>query len=197
MNLICNNCASGFVYSNLKMEYNNPFMWNLISTDDFSRLILNWNRINFYSIAFPKEKPVNGVNITIDKSVIVKYIHIKYDKSAKQPVKKFVDIYSDKPWIYAFEKYITRLNRMKKENEPPTFLISDDTTTSDVDTVRPDTSLALLEKINNAKVPYKILWATPNEVNAEHFSNLDLMIVRPPNQYVGTVAKYLIDEQII
>lgn len=200
MNIICNNCASGFLYNKLNMQYANPFVWNLISAKDFENLVINWWKINFLAIDFPQEIPYDGVTITVDNSIAVKYIHIKYDETATVPVKKFVDIYTSAPWMYAYQKYITRIKRMCAMGTLPVFLISDDTTSdttsNTVDTVRPDNSIELITRLNDANIKERIIWATPNEVSPERFGNLNLTIVHPSNQYVGTVADYLIETHI-
>lgn len=197
MNLVCNNCASGFVYQKLGIEYNNPFMWNLISVESFKNLMCQWNSLNLAAIKLPNEPPLKGVPLIIDSKVEVKYIHILYDKDASTPYKKFVDVYSNAPWTYAINKYITRLKRMLACKQCPIFLISDDHTTETVDTIRPDNSIKLMDTLNEAKIPYKIVWATQHSISKDRFSHLDLTIIHPSNQYVGTVADELITSGIL
>jgi hypothetical protein len=172
-------------------------MWNLISAESFKALICLWNQINFASIKLPDTAPLKGVSITIDHRVEVKYIHILYDQTAAEPYKKFVDVYSNAPWVYAVKKYFTRLKRMMSFKECPIFLVSDDHTNETVDTGRPDNSIQLMEELNNVKIPYKIVWATQHSISAEKFSNLDLTITHPTNQYVGTVADELLASGIL
>lgn len=197
MNLICNNCASGFVYQKLGIEYNNPFMWNLISVDSFTRLICNWDQLKFTAIKLPSSVPLNGVPMVIDNKVEVKYIHIRYDENAVAPYKKFVDVFCNAPWEYAVNKYYARLRRMRMAGELPIFLIADDHTNKTVDTVRPDNSIKLIETLNGFRIPHKIIWATQHIINEDAFPQLNLTIIHPSNQYVGTVADEIIAANIL
>lgn len=197
MQIICNNCASGFLYKKMNMMYNNPFMWNLIPADSFLYLMLNWDNINFNKIDFPDKTPKKGIDIIIDSKIIIRYIHILYDKKAIKPIKNFVDVYYNKPWEYALEKYNNRCKRMFETKENPIFLIVDDDTYSTVDTVRHDNSIEILQKLNDKNFKYEIIWATKHNIDSKLFSNLNLKIIHPKSQYVGTVADYIIENKII
>lgn len=56
MNIITNNCLGGFIYRDiLKTEYQNPFIWTYIKTNEFIFLCENYNKINFHNYELSKK----------------------------------------------------------------------------------------------------------------------------------------------
>lgn len=197
MQIICNNCASGFIYKKLNSTYNNPFMWNLIPANSFLQLMLEWDIIDFNNFILPDKAPKTGIDIIIDEKILVHYIHILYDKTCIIPTTKFVNVFYNKPWKYAVDKYKIRCKRMYENKEQPIFLIVDDDTYATVDTVRHDNSLPIIQKLNETHFKYKVIWATKHDIKENVFPNLNIVIIHPKSQYVGTVADYIIDNKII
>lgn len=125
MNIICNNCVGGRVYEIKGMQYTNPFIWNLISPDDFFYLMINYKSIN-YKNAFIYIKD-NNYYINIDKKIDILYPHhyknSKYKKLTKITNKSVTNIYYYKMKDYLISRYFARVERMI--NEPPIFVLDD------------------------------------------------------------------------
>ena len=47
INVISNNCAGAELYTRLKFQFNNPFMWTCVFADDMINLITHFNTINW------------------------------------------------------------------------------------------------------------------------------------------------------
>lgn len=196
MNIISNNCAGAFIYSYTKTEYNNPFMWSLLSSQAFETLMCRWDDINFGRISFPPLPETTKVTITVDGIIPVEYIHIKYDPLAIQPRKESPDVYVAKPYQYAYDKYIQRLKRMFLCKDKPIFLIADDVTPG-VNTITPSNSISLVESLNRIGFKYRIIWATQHQESANKYPNLYLDIVHSTSQHVIDVAKKIIRDSVI
>ena len=128
MNIISNTCLGGYIYKNLlNEEYKNPFIWTLFENpNDYIDLIKNWKSVNFDNFELTKKgkELKNNFQIIIDEKYPVSYVHVFFDKNENKT--KFYEwmprivgenIYTSKPWEYIVEKYISRLERMKKENK--------------------------------------------------------------------------------
>ena len=48
--IISNNCTGAGIFKQLKQEYNNPFMWNLIKWQSYFKLIEDFDNIDFTKI---------------------------------------------------------------------------------------------------------------------------------------------------
>ena len=124
MNLVTNNCISGFVYKSKNIQYKNPFVWGLFDYDNYLKLCLFYNTLNFnrIKIDFDDKCPSTDVKesyyIKIDDKIKLYYIHCKLDKNCLVPTKKghnhIFDIFCNDPIKYLKEKYFLRLKRMKE-----------------------------------------------------------------------------------
>jgi uncharacterized protein (DUF1919 family) len=126
INIISHNCIGARIYQLKNMEYGNPFMWSVVSPDDFWYLYNHFDEIDFNNIRITKIKNDNVV--VIDEKVKVYYIHYRYDKNAKTPTRRIkdgVDIYYDKIDDYIVEKYNNRVKRMLEQKVKPIFIVSD------------------------------------------------------------------------
>lgn len=136
MLVIGNNCISARLYEQLKLEFNNPFIWMVLPYDSVCYLMSNWDSINFNKFEIKASKFKNNTFVLIiDGKIELHFVHYVLDKNANMPLKeqkytkdgawwgnvRFKDIES-----YIKEKYITRLNRMKQCNEEPVFLLRDE-----------------------------------------------------------------------
>lgn len=118
MNIITNNCLGGHIYKDLlKTEYKNPFIWTLFEPDDYIDFIDNFDNINFenYEIDKVGEGLSNNFQIVIEGKYHIKCIHHHFDVNADKPFIKGTDVYYNRIWEYINEKYLKRLERMKKE----------------------------------------------------------------------------------
>jgi len=122
---IVNHCSGGFIYKLTNHQYTNPFIWSLIDYESMANLVTRLPDIDFRKIKLISDfwsEPV----IEIDGCVRVIYPHIKLDWRAKSPRIDGVDVFTDKPGIYAVDKYIVRVKRMFATKYQPVFIISED-----------------------------------------------------------------------
>ena len=146
MNLVSNSCVGAFIQvKEFKEKLNNPFTWALIDCDSMYNLISKWNELNFENYEL-KRYDNWKFSIIIENLVEIKYIHYKFDKNAKSPIKKDIDIYYNKIWEYIVEKYETRLKRMKELNEEPIFILGNGWTTKET-----TLSIDFIKKLNTLK----------------------------------------------
>ena len=93
-NIISNDCVGAYIYRDcLNTDNLNPFVWCSIDIENFSKLIENYDNINFKNIKCDLITNNSGVcklgsltpKINIDNIVDVNYFHYIYDKSIKLP----------------------------------------------------------------------------------------------------------------
>lgn len=128
MNLISNCCCGARVYKKCNEQYNNPFMWSLMSAFDFIKLIENYDKINFDKICVVfsdlkiRHKDKVFTKVIIDGTYTVHYIHyLQCDSLPENTVEtKLIDVLCSDAKQYTRAKYTSRLKRMSGE---PTFLI--------------------------------------------------------------------------
>jgi esterase/lipase len=135
--IISNSCCGAYLMrEHFKMEYNNPFCWNVIDLESYYNLIKNWNKIDFLNYELVKDENWH-FSIIIDNIVKVQYIHYLFDKDVKVLSQKSKDesdiLVWNKMYEYVVEKYEERVNRLLsiKHIEKPFFIIAD-TKDSDV-----------------------------------------------------------------
>ena len=134
MNLITNCCIGGDYYNEMKLEYNNPFIWVIIKPNDMIQLIGNFNKLNFNNIKllsseFSNEKR-QCFKLNIDNLVDIHYPHYLKNEYYKEiqygSTDTSVDVLYYKIEDYIIETYKRRLNRMLINKEIPQFLILGD-----------------------------------------------------------------------
>lgn len=136
MLVIGNNCISSRLYEQLKLEFNNPFIWMVLTYDSVYYLMSNWNSMNFDKFVIEASKFKNNTFVLIiDGKVELHFVHYVFDKNANTPFKE-QKYTKDGAWYgnvrfknivsYIKEKYISRLNRMKACSEEPVFLLRDE-----------------------------------------------------------------------
>lgn len=124
INIICNNCIGSRLYQINNIKFNNPFVWTLITIDDFVKLVTNYTTIDFNNIIISLEPnnhlKANSVLITIDNLVNIHCVHYIYDENYDTPGIKEGSQDKDVFFInikdYAKDKYYNRLTRMNKSN---------------------------------------------------------------------------------
>lgn len=128
-NIISNNCIGARYYQNNKIQFQNPFMWNLIKLTDFIFLIKNFNTINFKNIKLyfsnnevTKEHDSDKcATILLDNNIHVYFIHHHYTELHK--CKKIIritghdyEIIGNDILEYLKNKWLNRLIRLKQNN---------------------------------------------------------------------------------
>jgi len=140
MQVIGNNCCGGYFYLLNKERFNNPFMWSLIDASDFIYLIENFKNIDFTNVDFTEltntrfpdhvllNKKVNTnkhvIGLKIDNKITVYYTHYLYDRKMNAPTKIDIDIFYNKNYEYVYNKYMERLKRLSKNDEPIFYIIT-------------------------------------------------------------------------
>lgn len=138
MNIISNCCAGAYYYRDyLKSQYQNPFIWNIISSYDIYNLIKNYDHIDFTNYEMIKydryfKTGLNGVvesqyhyvvGLNIDNTFNVFYPHNYYDPKRKTPVIDNACCWYYRNFEYTVDNYEKRVRRMLLSKEPPIYLI--------------------------------------------------------------------------
>lgn len=124
MNIIANSCVGGFIYKNeLKVPFQNPFIWNIIDYNSMLYLVKNYDKINFENFELMKDKNWN-FSLIIDGKVKIQYVHYKFNANCNKPTTKYIDVFYNKIWEFIVSKYILRLDRMKKDKSRPIFIFA-------------------------------------------------------------------------
>lgn len=128
-NIISNNCISARYYQNNKIQFQNPFMWNLIKLTDFIFLIKNFNTINFKNIKlyFSNNEVAKDhdsdkcATILLDNYIHIYFIHHHYTELHK--CEKTIritghdyEIIGNDILEYLKNKWLNRLIRLKRNN---------------------------------------------------------------------------------
>lgn len=123
MNLICNNCVGGRLYQQLNVSYNNPFIWAHIYYSTFRKIILDFNKINFYKYSFRNKNAIS--QIVIENCIELNYTHYIYDKNYNNAtqIENTLDIRCNDIKKYTIDKYTARLKRMNKKDKTIFILI--------------------------------------------------------------------------
>jgi hypothetical protein len=103
-------------------------MWCALMKPSITKLITNWNNINFLNTRlepddWEKQREKQSFKLIVDDSVIIHYSHYIKDMKYDVPYIDDVDVKYKQIENYIKEKYDERLSRM---NEPPTFVILDE-----------------------------------------------------------------------
>lgn len=151
MNIISNNCLSGFLYKDfLRQEFNNPFVWCVIDFTSMLYLVQHYEDIQFTNYELSKDDNWN-FSIIIDKHVKVQYVHYKFRSSADMLcTNKNIsgEVYYNKIWEYIVDVYNKRLARM---TEAPLFCIMNFKTIYK-DAIYTNEQLEQLSKYENVKI---------------------------------------------
>lgn len=116
---ICNNCVGARIYQLLNLQFNNPFIWCRITSDDMLFLIQNFNDIDFLRFELKSyhdillNQKIYGVNV--DDKITIWYPHYKYgnyDTPTKNNNVNGLDIFYKNIEEYIIKKYKIRTTRM-------------------------------------------------------------------------------------
>lgn len=119
MNIISNNCCSGYFYRMLNKKAENPFIWSFHKYKDFKELYTKYDKINFKNVKFILTEN-KTIKCEIDNTFTQNYNHYFYNENCLEPIIQNNCVYYKDILDYCKIKYFTRLERMK---EKPIFLI--------------------------------------------------------------------------
>ena len=128
MNIIANDCAGAYIYrDSLKCDFMNPFIWSSIDIENFSKLIQNYDTLDFKNIKCELIHNESGIckqgsyipKVTIDNQVEVGYFHYIQNDKYTTPTK--IDGYTMCNDIikYTVDSYMRRIEKM---TEHPIFI---------------------------------------------------------------------------
>ena len=118
---LCNPMAAERIVHGIRMRVNElknfPMKYRL--DEDVILAELGVHRTNFenYEIDKVGEGLSNNFQIVIEGKYHIKCIHHHFDANADKPFIKGTDVYYNRIWEYINEKYLKRLERMKKEKD--------------------------------------------------------------------------------
>ena len=171
MNIIGNNCCSGWLYKEFHLQFSNPFVWMVLPYNSILYLLSNFNKVKWNRVKMVESQHrKNTYVLTVDNEIQIHYVHYKFDPTATHLVvnrddyqrshaeisrsNRGGDVYYCRIWEYIYDKYKERVARMLELNEPPMFLIKDELY------MNPDQSV--LRKIAECSSPYKRIVITAN-----------------------------------
>lgn len=203
MNIISNNCAGAFLYTKLGIEFNNPFMWSLIFARDMLSLIKqtetnrhepNWRNVSalFMSMATADENRYVEYGydplipgLLVDNLFSVYFTHYRYRKDASSPIYKTINVYYNKNYLFAANKYIQRLARWTTVYEPFRYLI--------VAYERHGWNRTLVNELLSIKYSHKLLLFTTESVTSNQ-DNVRIICDKSINNSQRFDPKYVVHD---
>ena len=118
---ISNNCFSGFLYRQMGIQYNHPFVWCRVNETDMLSMILKWKSIKWSNFMVTQDATRNIPRIKVDGTFSIQYPHYIYSADDIVPRTTVLETngavnvrYCD-PLNYASHKYESRIARMPTE----------------------------------------------------------------------------------
>ena len=125
-NLIGNCCTTAFIYKQMNVQFNNPFMWAAIWANDFIKLIQSFDEIDFKNPELEKyvlnDKEL-CYSIILNKNIKINYTHYKQGNQNDHHRIVGPDMYDWRAYEYTFNIFNERTNRMLNDNIKPCFVI--------------------------------------------------------------------------
>ena len=128
MNLIGNCCISNYLEDRYGLGRTNPFSWVDVDFKSVFNMITGWERINWGNfklsvVAHPYFKGEREFLITVDKKVIIRYVHYLLDRKYPTPTTVGTNIRYSRIWEFIVEKYTERVKKMLDSHEYPSFIL--------------------------------------------------------------------------
>lgn len=174
MNLISNCCIAGDYYKVLKMEYDNPFIWDIMFANDIINLIKYFNTINWKNYKVVESdfstKQRKCFKIVIDNKINVQFPHYLFGNNDKiiNGNSNSIDVIWKDIEKYVSNTYERRLSRMLNKNIMPKFLILGDRKGYEF-------SNTDIESLKTLNTPFKICFIS-NRV--ENYESKQLKFIR-------------------
>ncbi len=117
---ISNNCFSGFLYQNMGIQYNHPFVWCRVNECNVLNMLLRWETIDWTNIVVAEDQTRHVPCVNVQGFLPIIYPHYLYSESDTTPrttvleTNGAVNVRYNKPMEYAKEKYLSRVSRMPK-----------------------------------------------------------------------------------
>lgn len=130
MYCISNNCFAGFLYKELGLEYNHPFIWCRVYERDILNMLKSWCKINWKNISIFKDSSRNCPKVNVDGKLEMLFPHYVYSEKDVIPrttvlsTNGAVNVYCKDNIAYTKEKYLARISRMP-EGFPSIVIVHD------------------------------------------------------------------------
>ncbi len=192
-NIISNNCIGARYYQNNHIQFQNPFMWNLIKLSDFIFLIENFDKIDFNNIKlyFSKNEVEKDHDtdkcstILLDNYIHIYFIHHHYTQLHK--CQKSIRITGNDYEIigndileYLKNKWINRVNRLKKNNNIIFVYYDIDNFTN-----------TNINKLFNIKSQYKIILFSNTNYKDKCTKTNNIFYIKPLSNNTNILAEQL------
>ena len=141
MLVIANNCCGGWLYQRANVPYNNPFIWMVAPYKSILTVMEHFRDIHWGNFQLRESRTRLGTFIiSVDGQIDLHYVHYKFNPLVSHAIVDrqlnksggVRDVESNHIWEYVVDKYIERTKRMLRSNEPPVFLLRDETYASDI-----------------------------------------------------------------
>ena len=119
--IVSNNCLGARIYTLLNRQYDNPFMWCLISPYDYFTLMENFDSIDFTDVVpriqqdSPMNQNTNVVTLRIGGLIDIPYVHHHEDKDCDEVKTIGVDKYYKNMRQYVCDAFSRRIKRMSPD----------------------------------------------------------------------------------
>ena len=189
-NIISNNCIGARYYQNNHIQFQNPFMWNLIKLTDFIFLIENFDKIDFNNIKlyFSKNEVKKDHDsdkcstILLDNYIHIYFIHHHYTELHKcqkciRITGKDYEIIGNYILEYLKNKWLNRVNRLKTNNN--IIFVYYDT---------PDLTNTNIDKLINIKSQYKIILLSNTNYKDQCAKTNNIFYIKPKSKNTNILA---------
>lgn len=125
-NIISNNCFGGFIYKQLHLQYNNPFIFSMVHYSDLANIFtrsLNWSNMQLEHTKGPHHRN-SAYDIVVDNRIRIHYVHYLEDMVHNPPIIKDGNVLGKDIYKYVAHKYLERTTRMCKTNIQPYYVLS-------------------------------------------------------------------------
>ena len=199
MNIISNNCLSGFLYRDiLKSEYKNPFIWTSIFSDSFNELLNNFENINFQNVKVIKEnKQLDNSCLTIiDNKYKIHNSHIFLSQKDTIPRNAYdnihvdwVNVYYNKPDEYILTKFKNRVLRM--DNDIRVCMYDANSYGFTIENIKSIIKTCNMKKYKSLIFTEKEIEENLENVKIIHIKHSDPWIINLYNNYMNEIMEFL------
>jgi hypothetical protein len=175
-NIISNNCFGGFIYKNLHIQYNNPFIFSMVHFSDIAHIFmdsLNWANIQLEHTKGPHYRN-SAFDIVVDNHIRIHYVHYLEDMVHEPPIIQDGNVLGKDIYKYVADKYIERVKRMCSMYIQPYYILSWHPSSGDLSDIN-----ALAIKMNEFQQRYCVVVPPDIDIASLHNIQSSNIIVSP------------------
>ena len=126
MNIICSSCVGARIYQYYNKQFNNPFTWNMIDTENIIQIMCNYDSINFNNFDITIDEN-NKCVIKYDDKITVLYPHYIFDERYNHILKNDINLLGKDIVNYIKDIMTRRISRFNiiKNTEKHVFILDD------------------------------------------------------------------------